>query len=57
MTRGRKPDPGRARRGTGHVPQQGKKTTKVVPLPPKKLYPLSARVASQYCSSVDLVSA
>jgi phage terminase small subunit len=31
MTRGRKPDPRRAARGTGHVPQQGKKTTKVVP--------------------------
>lgn len=31
MTRGRKPDPKRAKRGTGHVPQQGKKTTKVVP--------------------------
>jgi phage terminase small subunit len=31
VTRGRKPDPQRAKRGTGHVPQQGKKTTKVVP--------------------------
>lgn len=31
MTRGRKPDPNRARRGTGHVPQQGMKTTRVVP--------------------------
>ena len=31
MTRGRKPDPNRARRGTGHAPQQGQKTTKVVP--------------------------
>lgn len=31
MTRGRKPDPSRAQRGTGHAPQQGRKTTKVVP--------------------------
>ena len=31
MTRGRKPDPRRAARGTGHVPQVGKKTTRIVP--------------------------
>jgi phage terminase small subunit len=31
MTRGRKPDPKRAARGTGHRAQTGKKTTKVVP--------------------------
>lgn len=31
MTRGRKPDPQRAKRGTGNRPQTGKKTTKVVP--------------------------
>ena len=31
MTRGRKPDPQRAERGTGNRPQTGKKTTKIVP--------------------------
>lgn len=31
MTRGRKPDPNRAKRGTGNRPQAGKKTTKLVP--------------------------
>jgi len=31
MTRGRKADPQRAKRGTGHSPQVGKKTTRVVP--------------------------
>lgn len=31
MTRGRKPDPNRAKRGTGNRPQQGEKTARVVP--------------------------
>lgn len=31
MTRGRKPDPHRAKRGTGHRPQTGQKTTEIVP--------------------------
>ena len=31
MTRGRKPDPGRAKRGTGNRPQVGKATTRIVP--------------------------
>jgi P27 family predicted phage terminase small subunit len=31
MTRGRKPDPRRAKRGTGNQPQVGKRKTKVVP--------------------------